>query len=111
MLLLTHWLGDFVFQSRWMGDNKASKPEAMFAHIFVYMITLSSSIFWIDLTKDNWFGFVISNVGFHLFVDVVTSNLTKYYYEQKSMHSFWCTIGFDQFLHVSMLLYTYNAVK
>lgn len=106
-LLFSHFIADFVCQTRWMGENKSKDWEAMFSHIYVYtfvLLVLCSFIMPAGLTVK----FAFFNGLAHLLTDLITSRLTSRFYQNKQMHLFWCTIGFDQFLHTSVLLLTYQ---
>lgn len=107
-LLLAHFIADFVFQSRWMGDNKYKSLKALSAHVLVYTFVIgfflvalfALGVFTIDK------GFVFIGVTFcaHFLIDFFTSKLSHSHYEAKEFHAFWMTIGFDQFLHAAQLI-------
>lgn len=100
--LLTHYIADFVFQSRWMGNNKSSQWLPMTAHIATYTFLLAFSA---SIVGIHWVMYASINGAAHLVTDLFTSRVSKYFwYVEKDEHAFWCTIGFDQFAHVAVLL-------
>jgi hypothetical protein len=100
LILIVHYIADFLLQTRWMGENKSKNMLAMSAHIFIY--TLALSIFGLK--------FAVVNGFFHLLTDIFSSKLTTYFYGQKNMYGFWAIIGLDQLIHVLILVYTYEVL-
>jgi hypothetical protein len=108
-IVIIHFIGDWLFQSRRMGDNKskftAEGWRAWGAHIATYagvlyvgMIIFHSAfnpIIAISTTM-NW---VLFNAAIHGIQDKITSNITHHLYEQKKYHGFFTVIGFDGMLH------------
>ena len=39
-LIIGHFVGDFVFQTRYMGNNKGSNVSVLLDHVFVYTCIL-----------------------------------------------------------------------
>ena len=99
LVLITHYVADFVLQTRWMGENKSKNMTAMLAHIFVY--TAAISIFGIK--------FAVINGILHLITDLISSKLSGRAYVNKNMGQFWDVIGMDQLIHTLTLILTYVA--
>ena len=106
IVLLLHFVGDFVLQTRWMAENKSRSFTALTVHVLTYGATL-------------WVGLVVaqrplldvtyyagSNFAIHFAVDAVTSRITTYWWKKQNLYAFFTTIGFDQFLHAVTLLWT-----
>lgn len=129
-ILITHFIGDFVFQTRWMARNKSSSIYALFLHVFTYSVTLAIPFIWMFDNMDMWFFFIFINFFLHGVTDFCTSRLTrKYYLEMKaseeklkypleyhsyavqdmmiSEKNFYMTLGFDQLIHMLTLVLTY----
>ena len=106
-ILAAHWLGDFVLQSDWMGQNKSKSFEALLAHVGVYMAVLMVAtpiiLRRVDLATA---AFVAFNSIVHLAVDFVTSRGTTWLYKRERRHDFFVLIGFDQWIHHSVLILT-----
>ena len=45
----------------------------------------------------------------HLVIDYFTSKINKYLWDTRQVHRFWCSIGFDQFLHITILVWTISV--
>ena len=91
-----HFIADFVVQTRWMADNKSKNLYALLLHIFTYTLCLCV----IDVTWALWNGVI------HGIQDMVGSNGTSWAFKNKKHKLFWCIIGADQALHLTVLLLT-----
>lgn len=102
LILLIHWIFDFVLQSSWMAKNKSSSNIALFTHVAIY------SLPWLLL-----FGWEYSAINgcFHLIIDYFTSRITKKLWEQKRVHNFFVIIGLDQMLHLICLFSTIGLIN
>lgn len=98
LVLIIHWVADFIFQSDWMATNKSKSNKALLAHIGTY--TLIMSIAFIN----PLFGIV--NGAIHGVIDYVTSRITSKLYSKGDIHNFFVVIGFDQLLHTITLIIT-----
>ncbi len=114
-VLFSHFVADFIFQTRWMAKNKSSKLLALNIHIFIY-----ASVLFVMLgvygflpfaltafTFADLLNFVFINATAHLLTDYFTSKWTKKLYLQDKEHAFFTVIGFDQFLHVAALVISF----
>jgi hypothetical protein len=106
LILFVHFLADFVFQRRKVGNNKHKSILFLAEHCFVYLIIfLCLLISFFDCIPIAIFSLI--NFGLHFIVDFITSKLSYYFYRRmNSEKKFWTTIGFDQFLHVAALIIT-----
>ena len=96
-ILLTHILGDFVFQSeKWVKDkekNKVKSPK-LYIHIGVHAILL---LFILQFNlQEYWIGFLLIIVS-HYCID-----LLKLYLQKKKTKRIWFFI--DQLLHLLILI-------
>lgn len=116
-ILVLHYIGDWLLQSRQMAENKYKISSDMLSHICIYTATLAFGMmfaYWPEmiLNKPIWPSMVIFwpvlNGVAHFTVDAVTSNMTHRFYEAKRIGTFWNTIGFDQLCHGIILFSTYN---
>lgn len=109
-ILFVHWLADFVLQKREWAENKSSSLQALCAHVGTYTLCL-----YLALTPFMRWDFAVTLAAFngvaHLITDAITSRITKRAYEKQQMKLFWSTIGFDQFLHVAVLIATFNLTS
>ena len=116
LIIIIHWIADFVFQAeKWaLGKSKALKPLLM--HTFTY-----SSIWYVailiyshDLNSSMWF-MIITFVA-HTITDYFTSKFVSKKFERKEFGSpipnfgGFTYIGFDQVLHYVQLILTYKIL-
>ena len=99
-LFWLHWFADFILQSSYMSMNKSKNPMVLVYHCAVY--SLPFFVFgWI-------FGLLAGLM--HFPVDYVTSKITSKLYAKKEYHWFFVVIGFDQAIHMSILVLTFILV-
>lgn len=107
-VFLTHYIADFLCQTREMANNKSSSVYWLTLHVLTYSIV--TSILWgVFLTQDFLILFLVWWTTFltHWTTDFFTSKGTSYFYKKNNMFGFFSTLGFDQFIHASTLLLTY----
>ena len=106
-VLFVHWVGDFIFQSRWMADNKSKDWEALILHVFIYALTVWFCIFIMQAWAiEVVCRYALVNFIIHLGTDAMTSRMTKIAIGEKNMHLFFGIVGADQFCHAATLLIT-----
>jgi hypothetical protein len=106
-VLLIHWVSDFVFQNRWMAENKSKTFMSLNAHVSAYTFAMIIGLCGIGYWKIfSILQFCLLNMILHWFTDYLTSKASAYYKAKKNVHSFFCVIGFDQFIHTSCLILT-----
>lgn len=101
LLLLCHWIGDFLLQSGWMALNKSRDWRALAVHVGAYCVPfLGLGLLGYDVRV-----FVLVNALLHLLTDAMTSQATGWLGSRKSPW-FFTAIGLDQFIHAACLWYT-----
>ena len=100
-----HTMADFVFQTRWMAENKSSSLKALLIHILEYTGVMFVGLI-ILIGFRNAFLYAILNGLLHFITDFFTSKINSYAYKNNKMKLFWSMIGFDQFIHICSLLFT-----
>ena len=103
VLLVVHFVADFMLQSNWMAMGKSKQwgfNKNMATHIGIYTLCLAP------------FGWVFACVNglVHFIVDAFTSRATAYLWKREERHAFFVVIGFDQLLHTLTLLLTYQLL-
>ena len=100
-LLFVHWVADFVCQTDNMAKNKSNNFNYLLLHIAEY-----TGVF--TFLTGAWFApeFIIINCAAHLLIDYATSKLNSYLWQKQQIHYFFVSIGFDQLLHLSLMVYT-----
>ena len=105
VLLLAHWLADFVFQTDWMATNKSTSMDALFTHTTIYSIVLLIVILPFNCNI-MLIPFILVNWILHTLVDFITSRITKTLHTNGDIHNFFVVVGFDQFIHAATLIAT-----
>ena len=96
-----HFLVDFFFQSDSMATNKSKSMFWLSIHSICY------TIMWV------WFGlgFAIINGLAHWLVDFFSSRATSALWKKEQRHWFFVVIGFDQAIHLTILVLTYQIIR
>lgn len=103
-----HYVADFLCQTRQMATNKSKSIYWLTLHVLVY--STATTIGWAYFNSDIttlcyvWLTTFIT----HWLTDFTTSKVTTYFYLKNNMFGFFSTIGFDQLIHATTLLLTYN---
>ena len=109
-LLFAHWICDFGLQTRWQAENKSKSIKALAAHVGTYTLAFSVfAVLWLGFST-NLLLFLAINCGLHFVIDFTTSKITRYFHQKELMHGFWLTIGFDQWLHISLVVLTLSLL-
>lgn len=112
LMLFGHWVADFVWQPDWMGKRKSSEWWVLSNHASRITFGALATGLLVGLVHGqpyHYFGILafgwINGAG-HFLIDAVTSRITKRYWSQDRAHAFFTTIGFDQFLHLALAVFT-----
>src|SRR5580693_1060667 len=97
LVMLNHWIADFIFQTRKQATNKSTSNYWLAKHVCVYTLAMMLPFGW---------RYALINGAAHFCTDWVTSRGTSYFWKKGDTHSFFAVIGFDQFLHMSVLLWS-----
>ncbi len=109
-ILFWHWIADFILQTDNQAKLKSSNIDYLLGHTFQYTISwfIPIFIYWGIYGFNNiLLAFIPITFICHTFTDYITSRLNKLLWDQKMVHEFFVSIGFDQFLHYLQLLITY----
>lgn len=103
-----HFIADFLCQTREMATNKSKSLYWLTIHVLVYstVTTIGWCYFEPSLESIGWIWLV--TFSSHWLTDFITSKITTYFYLKNNMGGFFGTIGFDQLIHATTLLLTYN---
>lgn len=97
VILLTHFLADFCFQTHEQAINKSSSNQALAEHVFTYAFVFALVF---------GFKFAAITAVLHFITDWNTSRVTKHLYTAGDTHMFFVVVGFDQVLHYVQLCAT-----
>ena len=110
-LMFIHWIGDYVFQTGDMARYKSKSFYWLTIHVLAYTsaLVLGSLIlyFVLDIKLVNVSVFILVNAVLHWLTDSITSRLAAKF-KEKSDKLYYCTLGFDQFIHAACLISTYE---
>ena len=95
-LIIVHWIADFWLQTDKMAMNKSSSNKWLLTHVAVYTI---------PFLYFGWL-FAFINGATHFVVDYFTSRINKRLWDDKKVHYFFVGVGFDQAIHMLILMYT-----
>lgn len=121
-IILIHWIADFVFQSRQMGENKSKSNYWLTMHVLTYSFITTicwSLLLFIDPSQFPVIDYNLLNrfelslifiFGMHWVTDYITSRVTGKFAVEKRWYGFFTTIGFDQVLHYAQLFLTYKYI-
>lgn len=107
--IFAHWVSDFVLQSDEDAKKKSSNFLNLVHHTGIYsvaMIFFSVLLYRNNVSLVSYILFFIIMLLSHTFIDFFTSKLNKRLYNKNKTHLFFTSIGFDQFLHYIILLYS-----
>jgi hypothetical protein len=115
-MIISHWIGDFVLQTREMVDNKSTSNYYLSMHVFAYSIAniilwmIFMPMFGATYTKGTIMLSLVLMFSMHWVTDYFTSKQTSKLYKQQNIHGFFTMIGFDQILHYLQLFAIYQYV-
>lgn len=123
IIIIIHWIADFIFQDEEWANNKSTNNTALLKHTIIYsLLWFIPIIFLMDdnlSSKEYFIGgslFVIITFIFHTLTDYFTSKIVskqfkKGYFGSKIPNfGAFTTIGFDQVLHYMQLFLTYKLL-
>jgi hypothetical protein len=96
LVLFLHFIADFVLQTDAMAKGKSSSNRWLGLHIMVYTA---------PFLVLGW-KYALVNGASHFAIDWCTSRMTSRLWKAGRVHDFFVVIGFDQFLHVAILIAT-----
>ena len=111
-LLFMHWVSDFALQPHWMSMRKSKEWGVLAGHALIIGSVLAFGVAaFLQLNFRDAMLFAAVNAVAHFMIDAVTSRITSRLYAKNRIHDFFVVIGFDQFLHVALLVWTWDIIK
>lgn len=121
VILFAHYMADFIFQPHSIALAKAESVVALSIHIIVYTLiffilfclygVILNEFFTFTITMKHWIqmGISISIVNgiVHYLIDYITSKINRHFWNSSQFRNFFMMIGLDQFLHLSVLVFSY----
>ncbi len=111
-ILFIHWIADFVLQTDTMAKNKSTSNYYLTIHVLTYTTALGLGALFLPFKDFDllllWMGF---NGVLHWITDYFTSRLNTYLWKKQDVHNFFVSVGFDQFIHYTCLLLSYQLIN
>jgi hypothetical protein len=112
VLLFGHFLGDYVFQTRWQSLHKRDSLEALFRHVFTYAATITAAFVVGVTTMQVAVPFLLYSAAVffvvmflaHGLVDFIATRVYSRLWERSQFKAFFSVVGFEQMLHQYLLL-------
>jgi hypothetical protein len=121
LILIIHWIADFVLQTDKQAKGKSKNWSDLINHTIAYSLVwmsvgvLVTNPFYYIFGVENWLKWIwiFSIITFicHIITDYFTSRLNTYLWNKGDDHNFFVSIGFDQLLHYIQLFLTYYYLK
>ncbi len=117
-ILAIHWYADFVLQTDEQAQGKSKSWAFLLDHTSTYSILwfLVSIAYFITYENDLSIAlskaFIFTGITFviHTITDYYTSRLNSKLWAAGKVHEFFVSVGFDQLLHFTQLLLTYQLL-
>lgn len=118
VIIVIHYIADFIFQAEEWAINKYKSLGALFSHTLTYslvLMLLSVMFLKIETGHALWF-FTVVNFGGHTIIDFFTSKIVSKKFRDKQLGSSipnfgaFSIIGFDQVLHYTTLFVSYYLI-
>ena len=106
LLLVVHFVFDFVLQSDRMAKNKSSCNDALSEHVLVYTVGLAIAAMVLAGPTILALTWVWINASLHWVTDYFTSRINKKLWEKGQFHNFFVGVGADQLIHYTCLILT-----
>ena len=102
LILLTHWVFDFVLQTDEMALEKGKNFWTLVNHSIVY----SLGFLVVFGGREMFFILLVS----HIIIDGISSRVAGYFYKIGDRHNFFVVIGLDQVLHYIVLIWIFGGL-
>jgi len=117
IILIGHYVSDFLCQTDWMALNKSSNNKALLLHIGAYTASLIGAVWFLMLVAspisiglNQLIAWGALNGAIHLVTDYISSRMSKRAYESGNLRRFWAIVGADQLAHYVALVATWTAM-
>lgn len=107
-LLFIHWIADFLCQTDYMAQNKSTSNKALLLHTVTYTsVMFLGTISLLNISILRLLLFAGITFISHTITDYFTSRLNSRLWNEKKVHWFFVSVGFDQWLHFAQIFLTY----
>lgn len=112
IIIIAHFIADFVFQDAQWARDKSNSAVALTTHVCTYCLVWIIPAWY--LLSYNWVWFILITFIAHWFTDFVTSKIVKNLFNTNKIGTSvpnlgaFTMIGLDQVLHYLQIYYTIN---
>lgn len=112
LVVLIHWIADFVIQTDEQAKNKSSnifyliEHTSMYSCVWIILLVLLSCTGVLVISAGKILIFGVITFLAHTVTDYFTSRLNSKLWAKGDVHNFFVSIGFDQVLHYVQLILT-----
>jgi hypothetical protein len=108
LILVGHFIGDFILQWSWMANGKSKSDVILLQHVAVYTAAMTFiGLFALpSLLVVEVFMWGLANGAFHFLTDRVSSRVTSRLWHKQKVREFFMVIGLDQLVHYATLFAT-----
>lgn len=99
VLLVCHFVGDFILQTDTMAIKKSTSNVWLTKHVLTYMLPFMVFYAIIIPSVNLWLLVILSNLALHWITDFITSRISSHFHKNEKRGLFFKTIGFDQMIH------------
>ena len=117
IIIVIHWIADFLLQTDKMAQGKSKNWKDLLDHTSLYSTVWVIPIIFLMGNGYTTLEYVTTALAFvgitmiaHTIQDYFTSRLNARLWEEKKIHWFFVSIGFDQVLHYGQLFLTYHLL-
>lgn len=126
VILIIHWVADFVLQTDKQAKGKSKEWKHLLQHTFNYSVVWYFAIFFFAIWGNHFNGYSCEELGWssymilfpiitfiaHTITDYFTSRWVKKYFNKGNYHMGFVIIGIDQYIfHIPQLFLTYYYLK
>lgn len=118
LILITHFIADFMFQTHEQAINKSKSIWFLTQHVGSYtfgllVFSVMITVMHIQPMHRYMLAWVALNAGLHWITDFFTSKLNARLWKDQQWHWFFVGIGIDQLIHYICLfgLYEYLIIN
>lgn len=119
VILIIHYVADFIVQTDWQAQNKSKSNYALTFHVTTYSLCwvipmtimfYVSGFYALNAIALSLF-FTAFTAIFHWGTDYFTSRVNSFLLNKKDHHGFFVCVGLDQVLHYIQLFTLYYFLK
>lgn len=119
ILLIFHFIADFIFQSHQQAINKSSSLKSLTDHVYIYSLIMTLGFIIAVKPSPAWYALMFAFITFiaHFLTDALTSRwvkskrLREEYGSTIPNFGMFTIIGFDQLLHYLQLYFTLHLLS